>query len=245
MAVTHGHGNPKWTRDEIVLALDLYFSCKGSIPRSDDARVQELSRLLRSLPYFSVAARKATFRNPAGVAFKLQNIRQVASAKGLDHVSGTDRRIWMEFGRHPEKVHRLAVLIRRGIEALGQADEDPDEEEFAEGRLMTALHKRRERNRKVRARLLAARERNGRLSCDMCDCVSNAVASNMEDATFEAHHRVLLSDAEERSTRLSDMALLCANCHRLLHRAISVAKRWIDVDEGRTLVHVDNSSRRP
>ena len=59
MAVTKGHGNPKWTRDETILALDLYFDSDGQIPSSNSAEVIELSNLLRSLPYHSEAARKA------------------------------------------------------------------------------------------------------------------------------------------------------------------------------------------
>ncbi len=83
MAVTHGHGNPNWTRDEVILALDLFFDCDGNVPGKSDERVKALSDLLRTFPYHSVAARKASFRNPDGVAFKLQNIRQVATGKGL------------------------------------------------------------------------------------------------------------------------------------------------------------------
>jgi hypothetical protein len=29
MAVTQGHGNPNWTRDETILALDLYLKSSG------------------------------------------------------------------------------------------------------------------------------------------------------------------------------------------------------------------------
>ncbi len=32
MAVTKGQGNPNWTRDEIILALDLYFDFEEKIP---------------------------------------------------------------------------------------------------------------------------------------------------------------------------------------------------------------------
>jgi len=87
MAVTHGHGNPHWTRDETVLALDLYFDSDGKIPSSTDDRVQALSELLRSFPHHSMSARKPSFRNADGVAFKLQNLNQVATGKGLGNTS--------------------------------------------------------------------------------------------------------------------------------------------------------------
>ena len=32
MAVTQGHGNPNWTRDETILALDLFLQLDGNVP---------------------------------------------------------------------------------------------------------------------------------------------------------------------------------------------------------------------
>ena len=118
MAVTHGHGNPNWTRDEVILALDLYFDCKGKIPRQSDPRVKALSELLRAFPHHSAAARKESFRNPDGVGFKLQNLRQVATGKGLGNVSHTDREVWNELGHDPKRTKQLANLIRTGIRSL-------------------------------------------------------------------------------------------------------------------------------
>jgi hypothetical protein len=37
-------------------------------------------------------------------------------------------------------------------------------------------------------------------------------------------------------TRIGDVALLCADCQGLFHRAIATKKSWIDVDEGRKLL---------
>ena len=168
MARTHGHGNPNWSREEVILALDLYFDCKGSIPSDEDARVQSLSQLLRSLAYHRVAARKESFRNSAGVAFKLQNLRQIATGHGLENVSKTDKAVWRDFGQYPGKIKELAELIRIGIRISDTKDESCDEdEEFPEGRTLTAIHKRRERNRKVKGKLMAARKLIGVLKCEM------------------------------------------------------------------------------
>jgi 5-methylcytosine-specific restriction protein A len=230
MAVTHGHGNPDWTRDETILALDLYFDCGGKIPSGTDKRVQELSRLLRSLPYHVRAARKASFRNPDGVAFKLQNIRQVATGKGLSNVSKMDRVVWEEFGDNPEATEQHAELIKAGIEISDLAEDDPDEDvEFAEGRVATEAHKRRERNPKLRKKLLHKKRKLGPLVCEICGCIEPA--SPFGEAIFEAHHVLPLAAGSERRTKLSDLALLCANCHRMLHRAISAKRQWIDMPE--------------
>lgn len=83
MAVTHGHGNPNWTKDETILALDLLFKLNGANPSPSDKRVIALSNTLNQLPIHPLEIRKAQFRNPAGVAFKIQNLKSVATGKGL------------------------------------------------------------------------------------------------------------------------------------------------------------------
>lgn len=239
MARTHGHGNPKWTRDETILALDLYLECVGNMPSREDARLQRLSKLLRRLPYHGAALRKESFRNPDGVAFKLQSLRQLATGRGLGNVSETDRRVWAEFGSYPDKVKQLAGLIRAGLavtESIQEAHENNEEDEFSEGRVLTELHKTRERDPNLRKRLLASRRRIGRLTCDMCCTQSKSGDPTLEDATFEVHHLMPLSMTMERVTRLTDVALCCANCHRLLHRAISLKKCWLGISEGQKLI---------
>ena len=111
MARTHGHGNPNWSRDETILALDLYHRANGAPLSRSDTRVEALSNLLRSLPYDRSKPRNETYRNADSVAFKLLNIRAVATGKGLKNVSTTDRAVWRELGSNPKKVRRIANLI--------------------------------------------------------------------------------------------------------------------------------------
>lgn len=238
MARTHGHGNPNWTRDETILALDLYFDLDGKIPSGSDERVKALSEVLRRFPYHALASRKESFRNPDGVAFKLQNLKQVATGKGLGNVSETDRAVWLEFGSSPTKTKSLANLIRAGVVASESAKSVPEEVEFAEGRVITELHSRREREPKLRERLLSSRRSAKRLFCEMCNAPSPSSNEALMGAHFEAHHIVPLASTGVRITRLSDMALLCANCHRLLHRAIAIEKRWLTVAEGKLICGV-------
>jgi 5-methylcytosine-specific restriction enzyme A len=241
MARTHGHGNPNWTRDETILALALYFASGKAIPSRSDSRVHGLSELLRSLPYHSNSAKNESFRNPDGVAFKLQNIHNVATGKGLGNVSEMDRQIWTEFGLHPDKVDLLAGLIRAGVTFAETMPEtvDADNEnndEFYEGRLLTVIHKRRERDPNVRKKLLISRKKAGKLVCDLCSQSALSDDPAFEDASFEAHHVLPISMAMERITRIADLALLCANCHRLIHRAISIKKRWLSITECKSLL---------
>lgn len=248
MARTHGHGNPDWTRDETILALRLYFECGASMPSKNDLRVQRLSSVLRAFPYHAEAARKDTFRNADGVTFKLHNLHSVATGKGFANTSKTDREIWQSFGSNPQQVMELAALIEASVnlqEAEVSGAVDDDVEEFFEGRVLTLVHKRRERHPKVRKALLASRRRkNGLLLCDLCYMGSAAQGTIFEDAIFEAHHLLPLGLASsERKTHLRDMALVCGNCHRLIHRLITHHKRWLDLPECRDILQsLRNSS---
>jgi 5-methylcytosine-specific restriction enzyme A len=245
MAVTHGHGNPNWTRDEVILALNLYFDCESNIPGPSDPRVEALSDLLRAFPHHSVAARKESFRNPDGVAFKLQNLRQVATGKGLGNVSRVDRAVWEELGHDPRRVQQLAALIRAGIEIVDETKEESDEEDvFAEGRVVTETHLRRERDPKLRKRLLEQRHTSGGLRCDVCSCVPTGHSPSLREAIFEAHHILPLAAGRERKTQLKAMALLCANCHRMVHRAIALSKRWLTLEEAKVQILGKQSAER-
>lgn len=161
-----------------------------------------------------------SFRNPAGVAFKLQNIRQVATGRGMPNASEVDRQVWDELGRAPDLVQQLVDAIAQQISS-GEATAEEvmavdDNEVFVEGRVLTALHRRRERSPKLRLRLLDKRQTAGLLTCDCCGDGPKAAAGALMLAGFEAHHVIPLAQIPAGSgTRLKDLALLCAVCHRL------------------------------
>jgi 5-methylcytosine-specific restriction enzyme A len=229
MAKTSGHGNPNWTRDETILALDLYLS-RGRLALSPiDVDVKALSARLREMPYHSEESKQPSFRNPAGVAFKLQNLRSVATGQGLSNVSKMDREVWAELGHQPKEVARLATRIREGmvtIVAGGEAVEE--DQEFLEGRIITELHLRRERDARLRRKVLAQRTT---LSCDCCHLERSDLPVEWQRSLFEVHHINPLALTGERATRVGDVALLCANCHRLTHAIISSSRRWQTVAE--------------
>lgn len=233
MAVTKGQGNPDWTREEVILALDLYHSLDGKIPNSKDERVCELSRTLRAFPHHRLAARTESFRNPAGVAFKLQNLRSVSTGRGLSNTAKVDREIWAELGADPVRTHELAEIICYSTGAVADLLTDDVEEEFAEGKSATRIHLERERMPKIRKAVIAKRLKLSSLECDLCGEAGSRVEPSIRDSLFECHHIIPLSMIGETKTKVKDIALLCASCHRLLHRAIAKRKQWISIEEAK------------
>ena len=87
--------NPKWHRDEIILALDLYSRLEPGHISSTNPEIQELSAILNGLPIHEVRPDEAKFRNPNGVSLKLSNflaIDPTYKGKGMQSFSKLDKK---------------------------------------------------------------------------------------------------------------------------------------------------------
>lgn len=106
---------PSWSRDELILALDLYLS-SGWL---DDGhpKVQALSKLLRNLPQNRKWSGTPSFRSPNSVSMKIANFQALDPAyhgRGLVGVSKSDQWVWDDYHRNPRIVAQMAKEIRRG-----------------------------------------------------------------------------------------------------------------------------------
>jgi len=128
--------SPNWTRDELILALELYLR-RGNIP-AEDPEVIALSETLRTLSLLPEAERRVTFRNPDGVEMKLHNfasIDPIRGVLGLPHRGHLDAVVWEEFADDPDGLTRAAEAVRAAVPGAlpGRAapehahqDEDPN-----------------------------------------------------------------------------------------------------------------------
>jgi len=62
--------NPKWTRDEVILALDLYFRVNPCNTFDANSEIVELSDLLNTLPIRASDGTDEKFHNLNGVYIK-------------------------------------------------------------------------------------------------------------------------------------------------------------------------------
>ena len=96
-------------------------------------------------------------------------------------------------------------------------------QEAREGEHRLAAHMRRERSPMLVAALKKERmeRHNGRLPCEVCgfDFLENYGPVGAGFA--ESHHKTALavSPKEGRITTLRDLAIVCSNCHSMLHRS--------------------------
>lgn len=234
MPVTKGSGNPNWTRDETLLALDLLYRHDAKPLDRSSGEVADLSRLLKSAQLHPIEGRKDNFRNTDGVALKLQNLLSaLVPGRGLSS-SKTDREVVSAFPQSArDRLAGIAAAIRAELETGSPIADVPDDEVFVEGRVITVQH--RARDRRLRLKLLAGKSDNA-LVCEICSFEPPPITRSLRESFFEAHHIVPLATVEISKTRVADMALLCAGCHRFIHRLISSRARWIGIGEGRAVL---------
>lgn len=108
--------------------------------------------------------------------------------------------------------------------AITERGNDVDEEiEATEGATKTVLRTHRKREAKLRVETLRQAMANGaHLICEVPGCGFDFEAryGSLGFGYAEAHHMVPLASrtAKGRKTRLSDLVIVCANCHRMIHR---------------------------
>ncbi len=105
--------------------------------------------------------------------------------------------------------------------AIGRIVDEDEESRFAEGKEKYRMHRALERDPSVARRAKASRlSQHQDLRCDVCDFSFFELYEKQGEGYIEAHHTVPVSELRgKRKTKISDIALVCANCHRILHRS--------------------------
>jgi 5-methylcytosine-specific restriction protein A len=213
-----------WSEDEIILACELVMDNDWRDLPSTDHKVVELSDLLIRSPLHPIADRDPKFRNPAGVHRKTVDLMTAHPSYPGKPTKGNrlDRVVIDQFEQRPEEMRQLAREIRKAF-ASGPSEPLPDldlEEGAKEGRILQYQHLRRERSPKLRARKLADTKRRGLpIACEVCGFDFETTYGPRGEGYIEVHHVLPLHVSGAVTTRLADLALLCSNCHRMMHRA--------------------------
>jgi hypothetical protein len=125
-----------------------------------------------------------------------------------------------------QKVFKLDfdALLTKGFTV---AEED-DEISFPEGKEIYRLHKSKERNKNL---VKAAKElhlkNDSKLCCQVCGFSFVDNYGLIGQGFIEAHHIFPISQlTEQTETKIEDLALVCSNCHRMLHRK----RPWLTLD---------------
>ena len=225
--------NPTWSRDELIITLDVYRAYKGNPP---DPEIKELSDLLNEMGKDRDGITDK-FRNANGAYMKIMNFRRFdphyasKGSVGLSRGGKGEEEVWNDFFERPEELQAAAEAIKASLSLdVPQVNlEEEDVAEAEEGRLLTRVHLSRERNREiVKRKKLEVIKKTGKLECEACAFDFQKVYGERGKGFAEVHHiKPLHTLTPGSKTRLEDLSVLCSNCHRMIH-----AKRpWLQVHE--------------
>lgn len=111
---------PSWTRDELILALDLYLSCGRRVLDTHKPETIALAALLNRLDQGDPSRSSAPRRTAGSVKAKLANLRALdptTTSSGWGNGSRLDLEVWNEFADRPEALKQAAVAIHAGAKS--------------------------------------------------------------------------------------------------------------------------------
>ncbi|MEP2953075.1 MAG: HNH endonuclease [Sulfitobacter sp.] len=231
--------NPPWTRDELLVALDYYlrnpddyFSPSGEGVLALTATISQIAKVLG-------LSGSDTLRNANGVSMKLLNFRSHDpnhDTKGLSRGNRLEKVVWIEFSNDPAALSRIVTTIldvtQAAIEVNAPVLAVDDVTEAREGKLLSRIHRYRERNAAIVKRKKASHfKQHGHLCCEACGFDFQATYGDRGEGFIECHHTKPVSELTVgETTKLSDLVLLCANCHRMVH----ASRPWWTLQKLRT-----------
>ena len=112
----------------------------------------------------------------------------------------------------------VVALIDAGtLPALPDIDQN---QSTVEGNPRLVAHLRRERSSSIiKAKKKATLQATGKLRCEICGFDFKDAYGELGDEFCEVHHLLPLSKADGVvRTAVEDLAIVCSNCHRVIHR---------------------------
>ena len=221
-----------WEKEEMILALDFYITHRPKMP---DQNSEELKLLLIDIHKIqkSFGHDKEDFRTLNSLNLRNSNYLAVDPTddrKGMTGGVTKCKPIWDEFSHNWDQLHKLSEQIKNFTLENLDINDDLVLDEIAiakEGKLVTYKHLKRERNAKiVREKKKIFKRMNGRLFCEACKFDFKEKYGKRGEDFIECHHINPISLGEKK-TSLSDLVLLCSNCHRMIHKK----QPWLELHE--------------
>ena len=238
--------NPKWSRDELILALEFYRSNLKLAYRQQSPEIARLAKEISAVAKALGLSDSTALRNENSVYMKLMNFRSrdpdvlAKGQRGLERGNQLEVEIWEHYENRQVKLKRDAAAIRSlcGDEATKtmriDSQDDPSICEAQEGQLLTREHVRRERSSALVGRKKTAQlQKYGRLFCEVCEFDFAKVYGQRGEGYIECHHKTPVSQlTPDHKTTLGDLSLLCSNCHRIVHSELP----WLTMEALKSLV---------
>lgn len=220
--------NPDWTKEELVLALDLYFKLEHGQMHGTNPAVIQLSKDLKALGVHSDIANPVAFRSVNSVSLKLANLKRLDknfSGIGMKGGSNIEKAVWAEYSSNRDLLTREAEVIRRkylqpkateGSKEL--KTEEPASSYSSEFKFL--IHRNLDTNPITRRlKINAVRNEGQDLKCTVCNLDFISFYGQIGVDALEIHYAEAIEEpVEQQSIQIGKYAIVCSNCHEILDK---------------------------
>jgi 5-methylcytosine-specific restriction protein A len=216
--------NPTWNKEELILALDLYFRLDYGQMHGRNPLIIQLSKDLRNLNIHQDIPDKAKFRSVNSVALKLANLKksdQNFSGKGMRDGGKLEKELWNKYHTHRDKLSKEADLIRRHyLKPKSEKTKTAEPRVNYKSDFLFQYHKNRETDPlvvKVKKEIVFTESKN--LKCEVCGFDSVAFYGEIGNDLMEIHYnKELQKEPGLESSDMNDFVIVCSNCHKALDK---------------------------
>ena len=215
----------RYTDEEIIV---LSYLAKYSSAHLGFKHNSEIYRILERIFGRKASSSKAKYENIL-YEYSINDVDKINESDGRSGEQKdalkpreTEKSRWSFYLKHWNqsgewRSRALSVLIND----FEEHNFDIGENQYDEGMLVEKLHKVKERSSKLvyDAKKKWNANTDGDARCSSCGFSFLQQYGELGRGFIEAHHTTPLSDIDgETSSTISDLAPLCANCHRMIHR---------------------------
>ena len=217
--------NPAWNKEELILALDLYFKLDYGQMHGRNPDVIQLSKDLRNLNIHKEIPDKNSFRSVNSVALKLANLKksdQNFGGKGMRDGGKLEKELWNKYHTHRDKLSKEAAIIRqiflnshsekKSVVAISKMSYKSD--------FLFQYHKNRETDPLIiKIKKEQVLHETKKLRCEICGFDSIAFYGEIGDGLMEIHYcKELKIEPKLELSEMNDFLIVCSNCHKALDK---------------------------
>jgi len=187
-----------------------------TLPTVGGRKTFRLNQTASGVSFTPTSSGKVRQLNRASVQGYLDDFNRSQSTKTTDYVEDHRNQSYV--------LTIIRLILGQRLDApeiddgTGVSTEIDSEFDAPEGKEKVRSHRTRERSRElVRLAKAVFRQKHNRLFCEVCGFDFGRVYGELE--FIEVHHLIPLCDLKPgHKTKLSELAMVCPNCHRMLHR---------------------------
>lgn len=158
------------------------------------------------------------------------NVCEISHIKDIEQIGNLKLDLWNRFAKYLTASNDESRYVNEAI--FNELELSEPETSAIEGRLLLASHFIRERNKEIVKRRKKNAIKNNTLICEVCDF---SFIQKYNVNFIECHHIEPIGNGRVRDTREEDLALVCPNCHRMLHRKFD--SRYLSIIELKQKFH--------